>query len=221
MLFRSVRVMDDLPRAISLDLLTWAQTAAWTAIAGVTGLLFGLSLLALFGFAPWLELQLGYGGVDLPHAGAVAQLGLTLLFLALCFFLPANRRMLKLERSHRDFHVSMEDVARAYRASHLNDRRGLFTTRAEFDSMRERITHLRNHPQLGALEPGVIELAAQMSHEARALADAFSDRKVRRARATLERRERDVRKLAAAMDRASTLSVEVRARLDADRKSVV
>lgn len=123
------------------------------------------------------------------------QTGFAILMLGMCFFLPTNRRMLKLEQSHRAFHINMEDVARAYRASHAADRAGLFRVASEFDSVRERISHLRRHPDLGALEPEVMEVAAQMSHEARDLAAIYSDEKVERARLFLRQRQEEATRM--------------------------
>ena len=64
----------------------------------------------------------------------------------------------------------MWDVAQAYQAAHAADRDGVFNLPSEFDSVRERIEHLRRHPDLGRLKPEILELAAQISHESRELA---------------------------------------------------
>ena len=154
--------------------------------------LVGLSLAAAFGFMSWPELAISYAGAPLENAGMIAQLGLTALAVGLLFFLPGNARMMKLEHSHRDFQVRMDDVARAYRAAHEDDRKQLFRIGSEFDSVRERMLHLRDHPDLGALEPELLELAAQMSYEAKDLAKVYSVEKVDRARLFLRQRQEEV-----------------------------
>lgn len=167
----------------------------WIGIGVITALALALavaSLGAALASWPWLEMSLRWGGAAVENAGMIAQLGLTALALALLFYLPANLRILRLENSHRSFQVSMDDVARAYRASHEADRAKLFRIGSQFDSVRERFRHLRDHPDLGALEPEVLELAAQMSHGSRELADVYSDQKVARARAFLAQRQQEV-----------------------------
>lgn len=159
-------------------------------IAALTALF--LTVSAAFGYLPWLQVSARFGDFALPQAGMGLQIFVTVLLAALCFYLPANARILRLERSHRDFHVRMDDVARAYHESHAADRAGVFGLSAEFDSVRDRIRHLREHPDLGALEPEILELAAQMSHEARDLAKVYSTEKVTRARAFLTQRQQEL-----------------------------
>ena len=127
------------------------------------------SLAAAVGFAPWLRLDVGLNGVS-ADAGFAVQVALTLLLLGLCFFVPINDRVMRLENSHRTFRVTMWDVAQAYQTAHAADRDGCFSLKSEFDSVRERIEHLRRHSDLGKLEPEVLEMAAQSSHESRELA---------------------------------------------------
>ncbi|WP_193825195.1 DNA repair protein [Oceaniglobus indicus] len=172
-----------------------AQAVALAGVAALAGLSGGLTALSALGLAPWLEIDARYGGFALPWAGMALQIGFTVLCIGLCFFLPASRRILQLERSHRDFHIGMDDVARAYRASHAADRKGLFRASSEFDSVRERILHLRAHPDLGALEPGVLEVAAQMSHESRDLAAVYSDEKIERAKTFLRQRQEEAQRM--------------------------
>lgn len=71
------------------------------------------SLAAALGVMPWLEISAGFGGEPQEHAGRIAQLGLTVLALLLCFFLPTNARILALETSHRRFATGMQDDLRA------------------------------------------------------------------------------------------------------------
>jgi hypothetical protein len=148
------------------------------------------SLAATVGLLPWLRLDVGLGDTSID-AGVAAQLGLTLLLLGLCFFVPMNDRVMRLENSHRTFQVTMWDVAQAYQAAHAADRDGCFRLKSEFDSVRERLEYLRRHPDLGRLEPEVLEMAAQMSHESRDLAETYSTERVDRARQFLRQRQQE------------------------------
>ena len=76
------------------------------------------SLLAAFKVIPWPQIALFFGGQAVPQAGMWLQLGLTGLMLLLLFYLPANLRISRLERSHRSFAMDMHDVARAYAHAH-------------------------------------------------------------------------------------------------------
>ncbi|NBD28578.1 MAG: DNA repair protein [Alphaproteobacteria bacterium] len=143
------------------------------------------------GLAPWLSLSLTFGETTIPQAGTYVQIALTGILVSLAFFIPANRRILGLERAHRDFRISMEDVARAYHLCHSADRTGVFTLSSEFDAVRERLSYLRDHPDLDSLEPQVLELAAQMSQQSRELADIYSDEKVARAKTFLRQRQQE------------------------------
>ena len=177
------------------DLLRPAATAARLAAVAAQGVLalaalaaLGACGLAVAGALPWLTLPLAFGDGDPVDAGPWVQGGLALILVALCGFLPASARVMRLEASHRRFHATMEDVARAYYAAHAVDRGGAFRFANEFDAVRERLAFLRDHPELGALEPEVLELAAQMSHVARDLARVYADDKVAAAREALNHR---------------------------------
>src|SRR5690606_8855296 len=124
------------------------------------------SLLAATGLAPWRGLPATLGATPV-EAGPAVQLAATALLVGLGLFLPSGARVHALETSARRFHATMWDVARAYQMAHAADRDGVFTLRSEFDSVRERLAWLRRHPDLSSLEPQVLELAAQMSHESR------------------------------------------------------
>ena len=102
---------------------------------------------------------------------------------------------MRLENSHRNFRVTMWDVAQAYQAAHAADRDGVFQLKSEFDSVRERIEYLRRHPDLGRLEPEILEMAAQMSHESRDLAEIYSTERVDRARHFLRQRQEEVEQM--------------------------
>lgn len=161
----------------------------------VAAFLVGASLLAAFAVIPWPQIALFFGGKAVPQAGMWLQLGLTALVLMLLVFLPGNLRIARLERSHRSFAMGMEDVARAYAIVHAGDRRGLFALSSEFDAMRARMDHLRQHPDLRNLEPELLQLAAQMSFETRELAQTYSDEKVGRAKGFLKQRQEEVQAL--------------------------
>ena len=72
------------------------------------------SVAAAFAIIPWPVINMSFDGQAIANAGIWAQLTLNALLLALIFYLPANLRMARLERSHRSFAVGMEDIARAY-----------------------------------------------------------------------------------------------------------
>ena len=191
----------------------WSQviiqraTLASLASLAVAGALW--SLAAALGFAPWLGLNVDLGGISVD-AGHVVQLALTLLLLGLCFFIPMNNRVMRLENSHRTFRVTMWDVAQAYQAAHAADRHGCFRLKSEFDSVRERLEHLRRHPDLGDLEPEVLEMAAQMSHESRDLAETYSTERVERARQFLRQRQEEADLIAARVRTASATCSEIK-----------
>lgn len=183
------------------------------ALLTILSLALGLSAYAAacaLGYAQWLTLPLQFGTVLLPEAGIYVQLGLTALAVGLLFFLPANARMMALETSHRRFHIGMKDVARAYAAAHRADREGVFTMASEFDSVRERIAFLRDHPDLADLEPSVLEVAAQMSHISRELAQVYSDNNVQRARDFLTARQQEIDDFNTRLDAAKRIATEMR-----------
>ena len=154
--------------------------------------LVAVTVLAALGYAPWLGFSVSIGGTEYPQAGMYAQIGLTVLAVLLCFYLPANTRIMRLENSHRRFALGMQDVARAYAVAHSADRDGLFQLSSEFDAVRERLAYLREHPDLENLEPQLLEVAAQMSHISRELAEVYATDKVERARAFLKQRQEEV-----------------------------
>ncbi len=172
------------------------QTSAQVVVVGLTLALVAASLAAAVGLMPWPQIALFFGGQALPQAGMWLQLGLTALLVMLTFYLPANTRMARLERSHRSFAIGMSDVSHAYRQAHAADRAGVFALSGEFESTRARMEHLRKHPDFQHLEPELLQLAAQMSVETRDLARAYSDDKVARAKDFLRQRQQEVDALA-------------------------
>lgn len=174
----------------------------------------GYTLACAFGYAPWLEMTATFGGVGYPQAGQIVQIGGTSLLIGLCAFLPANARIMALETSHRRFHIGMEDVARAYRAAHAADREGAFRLKSEFDSVRERMAYLRDHPDLAELEPSVLEIASQMSHISRDLASTYSDSSLERARDFLIQRQQEIEDFNTRLDSAKASAAEMRVWID-------
>ena len=169
-----------------------AQSAASALVVLATACLFVFILSCTLGFVPWPELALQHAGAPLPQAGQWALIGMASLLGTICLLLPSNSRMARLERSHRSFAIGLEDVAHAYRLAHASDRAGVFALSGEFDSVRARLEHLRNHPDLSHLEPEILQLAAQMSFVTRELAQTYSDERVNRAKTFLKQRQEEV-----------------------------
>jgi len=167
------------------------------------------SIAATVGLVSWLELQVGVGATTVD-AGTAIQLTFTAMFIGLCFFVPSSDRVRRLEISHRHFRVTMSDVAQAYQAAHAADREGVFELTSEFDSVRERIEYLRRHPDLGRLEPELLEMAAQMSHESRDLAEIYSTERVERARHFLRQRQEEAEQMRHRVQAAFTTCSELR-----------
>jgi hypothetical protein len=166
--------------------------------------------LSALGVVPWLEIPLSLAGQPIVNAGIWAQSSLTGLALLLVFFLPSNKRILALETSHRSFQLGMQDVARAYHYAHTADRANAFKLSSEFDSVRERLVYLRNHPDLGALEPEVLEAAAQMSHISKELAQTYSDEALSRARDFLRQRQTEVDQFNSRISSAKLVATELK-----------
>ncbi|NNF72579.1 MAG: DNA repair protein [Rhodobacteraceae bacterium] len=174
-----------------------------------------MTFLSAVGAVPWLYLPMQFGAELIPWAGAALQIGVTALLLMLCVFLPSSLRVLRLETSHRDFSMRMDDIAQAYWLAHRADREGVFTLPREFDAVRERYMFLRAHPDLESHEPELLELAAQMSHESRELAEIYSDAKVARAREMLALRRQEAETLSDRIGRAHAVTDEIKRQLDA------
>lgn len=162
------------------------------ALASAALVVLAATTLAAFGVLPWLTVSAGFGEASYPHAGMVAQVGVTTLLCLLVAFIPSSNRMLALEQSHRNFRMTMTDVAKAYHSAHMADRTGVFTLSSEFDQVRERIDYLRSHPDLKLLEADVLTMAAQMSQQSHQLAVVYSDERVARAKDFLAQRQKEV-----------------------------
>lgn len=181
-------------------------------IAAAIGLS-GYSIACATGIAPWPQIGV-ITGENAQDWGPPLTLAATGLALSLLFFVPGQARIMALETSHRSFHMGMQDVARAYALAHASDRAGAFTLKREFDSVRERIAFLRDHPDLSELEPSVLELAAQMSHVSNELATVYSDRNVDRARDFLVARQQEVETFNERLEAAKQIVREVRPWID-------
>lgn len=168
-----------------------------------------VTTLAAFGVMPWLQFSAGFNGVQYDTAGQIAQVALTVVAVLMCFFVPMNARIMRLETSHRRFEIGMQDIARAYAVAHGSDREGLFQLSSEFDAVRERLAYLREHPDLGDLEPALLEVAAQMSFISKELAEVYSDEKVNRARAFLTQRQQEVEIFNTRLERAKQVCQEL------------
>ena len=184
-----------------LALLFFAACAAALATA---------SIMAALGYWAWIDIPLMYAGEPVENAGMYAQIGATVLAAIICFFLPANARIMQLENSHRRFTISMDDVSRAYAAVHAADRGCTFQLSSEFDAVRERLAYLRDHPDLSTLEPAQLETAAQMSHISRELAEVYSDDKIARARDFLKQRQEEISLFNSRLDQAKAISIEMK-----------
>ncbi len=200
---QSLRIIAGFTR----NIMQWGALLVFVSAAIALAL---STLLAALGILPWLELPLSYGGAPVAEAGLYLQVGLTVLALGLCFFLPTNLRVLRLENSHRSFQIGMQDVARAYAEVHAADRRSTFQLSSEFDAVRERLAYLRDHPDLSTLEPQVLELAAQMSHISRELATVYADEKIDRARSFLKERQAEVELFNDRLEQAKAISNEMK-----------
>lgn len=202
--------MGEFGRGLWADVLRVGQATAQGLLILAALALAAASTAAALGALPWPELSLAWDGRPLPRAGMAVQLGLTLLLLLLALFLPANARMVRLERSHRSFRVGLEDVRRAYEIAHAADRRGVFALSSEFEALRARMEHMKRHPDLRELEPELLELAAQMSFASRDLARTYSEDRVTRARGFLAQRQEEAAAMAERIKLARATCAELR-----------
>ena len=186
------------------------QRLALVLFVGAAIALFAATLMAAFDQWSWISLSLQYQGMPIENAGMYVQIGLTVLAISICFFLPSNRRIMQLENSHRRFSIGMKDVAQAYAAVHAADRAATFKLSSEFDAVRERLAYLRDHPDLSTLEPSLLEVAAQMSHISQELATVYSDDKIKRARDFLQQRQEEVELFNERLDQAKGISTELK-----------
>ena len=201
--------MSDQLKSSIIRLAALANMTGMIALAVFAAAMAVVTTLAAAGILPWLEIQASFGGIAYENTGKIAQIGLTVLLLLLTVYLPSAHRVMRLESSHRRFEMGMQDVAQAYAVAHASDRAGLFSTSSEYDAVRERMIHLRNHPDLQGFEPEVLEVAAQMSRVSQDLAETYSDEKVERAQAFLKARQQEIDSFNARIDRAKQVTAEL------------
>lgn len=148
---------------------------------------------------------------------AVVYVGVTLslIGIVICTLVPGSKRVLKLEQTHRDFRVTMNDVERAYNIVHEKDRDGAFNLPGEFEGVRERFEFLKSKSELQDFEPEILLLAAQMSYHTREVARAFNTESVARAEDFLRQRryelERGEEQIAVALTVLGRVKREARA----------
>ena len=102
----------------------------------------------------------------------------------------------------------MTDVSRAYGAVHVADRGDVFRLSKEFDSVRERLAYLRDHPDLSSLVSTVLEVAAQMLHVSNELAKIYSNDHVTRLRDFLEQRQSELQQFNERLGQAKMVSTD-------------
>ncbi|MGH1424652.1 MAG: DNA repair protein [Pseudooceanicola sp.] len=205
-------------RANSIVALTMSrvvQPIMMGALVLIAVALTGIAVLAAFGFVAWPQIGLIWNGAPVENAGAWLVVGGAMFSLGLCAFLPANGRIMMLENSHRDFRISMHDIAHAYHKAHAADRKGAFRMSHEFDAVRERLAFLRDHPDLGQMEPAILEAAAQMSQISQELADTYSEDRVNRARTFLKQRQEEIEQFNDRLETAKVVTADLRNWLDA------
>ncbi len=188
---------------------TILQSVATFLIVATAVILAGATLLAALGVLPWVTVPAAVGTHQLD-VGPYLQMAFALMALLMLATVPGTVRLLRLETSHRDFQIAMDDVAEAYWAAHAADREGVFQLNREFDAVRERIAFLSQHPDLGAHDPRLLELAAQMSTEARELAEIYSDEKVEHARSMILERNAEVARLTKLIEQAHAVTHDLR-----------
>ena len=186
------------------------QAAAMTFVA-LLMLFLGVSLtLVLAGVIPGLNMTLTLSDGTAFTAGTLVHASAFLTSLLLLSYMPANWRMRRLEAGHRSFRIGMKDVARAYHVAHTADRDGTFSLSSEYDAVRERLGFLADHPDLGQLEPEILEVAAQMSRVSEDLAATYSTETVNRAKAFLAQRQEEVKRMEKRIEDALDVSRELK-----------
>ncbi len=166
--------------------------------------------LSLTGLIPSLSVTLYFSNGTAYAAGLLVHGIAFLTGLLLLCYMPANWRMRRLEAGHRSFRIGMEDITRAYEVAHAADRADAFTMPSEYDAVRERLGYLAHHPDLGNLEPEILEVAAQMSRISENLAETYSDAAIARARTFLKSRQDEVTRMEERIELAFERTREIR-----------
>jgi hypothetical protein len=188
----------------------YVQASVLVLLGALIVIMVVVTLMSALGVLPWLQIDARLGTARIPGFGPAVQVLFTLFCVSLLSFLPSSARVLKLERAHRDFSLTLEDVERAYRAAHAQDRADAFTLSDEFSAVRERLAFLKKHPDLAHLEPEILEIAAQMSYLSRDLALVYSDEAVARAKSFLAQRQAEAGKHHDAIRAAAATAQELR-----------
>lgn len=196
-------------KAFLTDAIRILNTIGMILVAFVAAAAVVYTALSAFGVVPWMSFSMTFGETVIADAGIYLQSGLTALLVLMASFIPSAARVATLETGHRKFHMKMEDVARAYYHCHAADRGGVFNLQSEFDAVRERLSYLRDHPELGNLEADVLEVAAQMSQQSKHLALIYSDANVGRAKTFLRQRQEEVSRQKARIDDARQIMREI------------
>jgi hypothetical protein len=171
------------------------------------------------GQLPWKHLTDPIDSYIVKDNGIILQISICLFLVLAALLLSTLSRLARLERLQKTSALSLPDIATAYRLSHAADRKGAFALVGEFDQMRLRMDHLRNHPDLQDLQDDLLMIAAQMSMQTRDLARIYSDENVNGATDFLHQRQLDVQALSDQLTIARTTCDELRActtTIDAD-----
>jgi exonuclease VII large subunit len=107
----------------------------------------------------------------------------------------------------------MTDLSRAYGAVHAANRGDVTRLSNQFDSVRERLAYLRDHPDLSSLESTVLEVAAQMLHVSNELTKVYSNDRVTRPRDFLDQRQSELQQFNERLGQAKMVSTELKHRL--------
>ncbi len=203
--------MSDTGLSALWRLVSSLQAISMGVCAAIT-LGLGLTLvLSLSGFLPAFEATVAFAdGTAFAVGPLLHGIAFCLALMLLCY-MPANWRMRRLEAGHRSFRMGMEDVTRAYQVAHAADREGVFTCASEYDAVRERLAFLAEHPDLGHLEPGILEVAAQMSRTSEELARIYSDEAISRARSFIAERQAEAERMEDRIEQSLAICRELRA----------
>ena len=81
---------------------------------------------------------------------------------------------------------------------------------SEYDALRERLSYLAKHRDLGNLEPEILQVAAQVSRVSEGLATTFSDAAISHAKAFLPAGQEEVEHIEEHIERAIGTTREIR-----------
>jgi hypothetical protein len=139
---------------------------------------------AALGLIPWLTLYASFGEHPLPQAGVMLQGLIARLSLLAFAGLEIGAVASLVPNGFRRRRAGLPPRTR-------NRPHRVFALSGEFDAMRERLNHMRRHPDPGSVEADIIELAAQTRLQSRGLAKIYSEDKVTRAKSFLTQRQQE------------------------------